>query len=116
MGNSRARDAYEAKLDPGFSRPQTDSSLEFFIREKYEGLRYAKDGFRLPRAAERIEWLEELLAGKAGKRKQSNPAETFVPTLAKPPGFIGPPRVDAPKAGLGATISTMQARTDLLGT
>ncbi|CAF3619703.1 unnamed protein product [Adineta steineri] len=36
MGNSRARAVYEANLPDGFRRPQSDSTLEAFIRAKYE--------------------------------------------------------------------------------
>ncbi|CAF4159949.1 unnamed protein product, partial [Rotaria magnacalcarata] len=36
MGNSRARAIYEANLPDGFRRPQADSTLESFIRAKYE--------------------------------------------------------------------------------
>ncbi|CAF1402794.1 unnamed protein product [Adineta ricciae] len=36
MGNSRARAVYEANLPDGFRRPQSDSTLETFIRSKYE--------------------------------------------------------------------------------
>lgn len=40
MGNSRARAVYEANLPDSFRRPQTDSSLENFIRAKYEHKKY----------------------------------------------------------------------------
>lgn len=40
MGNSRARAVYEAILPDGFRRPQTDCSLESFIRAKYEHKKY----------------------------------------------------------------------------
>ncbi|CAF3190361.1 unnamed protein product [Rotaria sp. Silwood2] len=40
MGNNRARAVYEANLPTGFRRPQTDSSLESFIRAKYEQRRW----------------------------------------------------------------------------
>lgn len=40
MGNSRARAVYEAQLPDGFRRPQSDSSLETFIRAKYEHKKY----------------------------------------------------------------------------
>lgn len=40
MGNSRARAVYEANLPDSFRRPQTDSSLEQFIRAKYEARKY----------------------------------------------------------------------------
>ncbi|CAB4060238.1 SMAP [Lepeophtheirus salmonis] len=40
MGNSRARAVYEANLPEDFRRPQTESSLETFIRAKYEKKKY----------------------------------------------------------------------------
>lgn len=40
MGNSRARQIYEAKLPADFVRPQTDEELEVFIRDKYEHKKY----------------------------------------------------------------------------
>lgn len=40
MGNSKARAVYEANLPDDFRRPQTDSSLEAFIRSKYEQKKY----------------------------------------------------------------------------
>ncbi|EFX68574.1 hypothetical protein DAPPUDRAFT_62980, partial [Daphnia pulex] len=40
MGNSRARAVYEANLPDSFRRPQTDSTLEGFIRENYEAKKH----------------------------------------------------------------------------
>ena len=40
MGNRKAKLIYEALLPENFRRPQTDSSLEQFIRAKYEHKRY----------------------------------------------------------------------------
>ncbi|XP_073482856.1 stromal membrane-associated protein 1 isoform X3 [Aquarana catesbeiana] len=40
MGNTRARVFYEANLPENFRRPQTDQSVEFFIRDKYERKKY----------------------------------------------------------------------------
>ncbi|KAI1894780.1 hypothetical protein AGOR_G00119270 [Albula goreensis] len=40
MGNTRARRLYEANLPENFRRPQTDQSVEFFIRDKYERKKY----------------------------------------------------------------------------
>eukprot|EP00096_Caligus_rogercresseyi_P013928 TRINITY_DN6498_c0_g1_i1.p1 TRINITY_DN6498_c0_g1~~TRINITY_DN6498_c0_g1_i1.p1 ORF type:complete len:435 (-),score=158.49 TRINITY_DN6498_c0_g1_i1:1169-2473(-) len=40
MGNSRARAVYEANLPEDFRRPQGESSLETFIRAKYEKKKY----------------------------------------------------------------------------
>ncbi|XP_070555754.1 stromal membrane-associated protein 1-like isoform X6 [Ptychodera flava] len=49
MGNKKARDIYEAHLPHDFRRPQTDSSLEHFIRCKYEKKLY-KDKNYVPSA------------------------------------------------------------------
>lgn len=40
MGNTKARKLYEAILPENFRRPQTDQSVEFFIRDKYERKKY----------------------------------------------------------------------------
>ncbi|KAL4639965.1 stromal membrane-associated protein 1 isoform X2 [Arapaima gigas] len=40
MGNTRARQLYEANLPESFRRPQTDQAVEFFIRDKYERKKY----------------------------------------------------------------------------
>ncbi|XP_019952038.1 stromal membrane-associated protein 1-like isoform X12 [Paralichthys olivaceus] len=40
MGNSRARQLYEAHLPESFRRPQTDQAVEVFIRDKYERKKY----------------------------------------------------------------------------
>lgn len=49
MGNSRARAVYEATLPDSWRRPQTDSSLENFIRAKYQQKKYiAKEWVQPP--------------------------------------------------------------------
>ncbi|XP_054460435.1 stromal membrane-associated protein 1-like isoform X2 [Anoplopoma fimbria] len=40
MGNTNARQLYEANLPESFRRPQTDQAVEFFIRDKYEKKKY----------------------------------------------------------------------------
>ncbi|XP_077438869.1 stromal membrane-associated protein 1-like [Vanacampus margaritifer] len=40
MGNGRAKQLYEAHLPENFSRPQTDQTVELFIRDKYERKKY----------------------------------------------------------------------------
>lgn len=40
MGNAKARAVYESELPSVFRRPQTDQSLEQFIRAKYESKRF----------------------------------------------------------------------------
>lgn len=90
MGNSRARAVYEANLPDNFRRPQTDSSLESFIRAKYEHKKYiAREWVPLP--LPKVNWEkeidEEIERQKRKKktsleRKQANMVE--VPQLPKP--------------------------------
>uniref|UniRef100_A0A671P5A2 Stromal membrane-associated protein 1-like n=1 Tax=Sinocyclocheilus anshuiensis TaxID=1608454 RepID=A0A671P5A2_9TELE len=40
MGNTKARQLYEAHLPENFRRLQTDQAVEFFIRDKYERKKY----------------------------------------------------------------------------
>uniref|UniRef100_A0A8C5QWS6 Small ArfGAP 1 n=1 Tax=Leptobrachium leishanense TaxID=445787 RepID=A0A8C5QWS6_9ANUR len=40
IGNTKARALYEGNLPENFRRPQTDQSVEFFIRDKYERKKY----------------------------------------------------------------------------
>ncbi|KAM4614954.1 stromal membrane-associated protein 1 [Polymixia lowei] len=40
MGNTQARQLYEAHLPDTFRRPQTDQAVEIFIRDKYERKKY----------------------------------------------------------------------------
>nr|CAG4650173.1 EOG090X06Q2 [Sida crystallina] len=59
MGNSRARAVYEANLPDNFKRPQTDSSLESFIRAKYETKKYiAKEWVQPPPV--KVSWDAEI--------------------------------------------------------
>ncbi|XP_026992069.1 stromal membrane-associated protein 1 isoform X3 [Tachysurus fulvidraco] len=56
MGNTKARQLYEAHLPDNFRRPQTDQAVEFFIRDKYEKKKYydknpATDSFKSSDAA-----------------------------------------------------------------
>jgi hypothetical protein len=48
MGNSKARAVYEANLPDNFRRPQTDSTLEAFIRSKYEQRKYIAKEWSAP--------------------------------------------------------------------
>ncbi|XP_018120994.1 stromal membrane-associated protein 1 isoform X3 [Xenopus laevis] len=48
MGNTRARQKYEANLQENFRRPQTDQSVEFFIRDKYERKKYYDKNATVP--------------------------------------------------------------------
>jgi stromal membrane-associated protein len=48
MGNAKAKAVYEAELPNLFRRPQTDQSLEQFIRAKYDSKRYILKGWIPP--------------------------------------------------------------------
>ncbi|KAL0277735.1 UNVERIFIED_CONTAM: hypothetical protein PYX00_004920 [Menopon gallinae] len=94
MGNSRARAVYEATLPDSWRRPQTDSSLESFIRAKYQHKKYiAKEWVQPP--LPKVDWDKELdeEAERQKKRKKEKPvqtvvkkpiSETTVPALPKP--------------------------------
>lgn len=55
MGNSRARAVYEANLPDSFRRPQSDSSLEGFIRAKYEQKKYIAKEW-VPPTLPKVNW------------------------------------------------------------
>lgn len=60
MGNSRGRAVYEANVPDNFRRPQTDSSLESFIRAKYEQKKYiAKEWVPTP-IPTKVDWEKEM--------------------------------------------------------
>lgn len=59
MGNSRARAIYEAQLPDGFRRPQTDASLESFVRAKYEHKKYMAREY-VPSTPAVVNWDKEI--------------------------------------------------------
>lgn len=59
MGNSRARAVYEANLPDNFRRPQNDSSLESFIRAKYEHKKYIAREW-VPPTMPKVNWEKEI--------------------------------------------------------
>ncbi|KAK0179252.1 hypothetical protein PV327_008058 [Microctonus hyperodae] len=89
MGNSRARAVYEANLPDTFRRPQTDCSLESFIRAKYEHKKYIAREW-VPPPLPKVNWDKELddEADKLRKRKKegikSNTNQSTLPLVKKP--------------------------------
>ncbi|XP_064171863.1 stromal membrane-associated protein 1-like isoform X3 [Anguilla rostrata] len=72
MGNTRARQMYEASLPDSFRRPQTDQAVEFFIRDKYERKKYHdKNAASVPSPQKREEPQPEP---KASPAKSAEPA------------------------------------------
>ncbi|KAK6622333.1 hypothetical protein RUM44_002144 [Polyplax serrata] len=119
MGNSRARAVYEATLPDSWRRPQTDSSLENFIRAKYQHKRYIAKEW-VPPPLPKVDWEKELdeEADRQKKRKKEKPvptvtrkplADTTVPALPKPNS--------SPKASRTKieTTNKSAAAVDLLG-
>lgn len=68
VGNSVAKAIYEANIPQNFRRPQTDSSLEAFIRAKYEHKRYIDKELVPPKADPR-----DLLTEIENSRKKLSP-------------------------------------------
>lgn len=90
MGNSRARAVYEANLPDNFRRPQNDSSLESFIRAKYEHKKYIAREW-VPPALPKVNWekeIDEEMEKQKRKKKtilEKKPlANVEVPQLPKP--------------------------------
>merc|ERR1719435_201620 len=52
MGNSKARAVYEANLPDDFKRPQTDSAVESFVRQKYEKKKFVASEWVATKAPE----------------------------------------------------------------
>ncbi|KAJ8389833.1 hypothetical protein AAFF_G00113020 [Aldrovandia affinis] len=72
MGNTRARQTFEANLPDNFRRPQTDQAVEFFIRDKYERKKYYdKNAASVPSPQKRDEPQPDP---KASPAKSSEPA------------------------------------------
>ncbi|XP_063975325.1 stromal membrane-associated protein 1 isoform X2 [Diachasmimorpha longicaudata] len=121
MGNSRARAVYEANLPDTFRRPQTDCSLESFIRAKYEHKKYIAREW-VPPTPPKVNWDKELddEAEKQRRRKKEGSKSSttqsqfpsvkkpeVVPQLPKPRSSVSPKPSRASNNG-GATL-------DLLG-
>ncbi|XP_076628413.1 stromal membrane-associated protein 1 [Colletes latitarsis] len=119
MGNSRARAVYEANLPDNFLRPQTDCSLESFIRAKYEHKRYiAREWVPLP--LPKVNWDKELdeEAERQRRRKKENSKTTnnqsILPPVKKPEVV---PQLPKPKSSVSPKLNRANNTTtlDLLG-
>lgn len=95
MGNSRARAVYEANLPDNFRRPQNDSSLESFIRAKYEHKKYIAREW-VPPQLPKVNWekeIEEELE-KQKRKKKNNLADSDKKTLVN---SVDVPQIPKPK-------------------
>lgn len=84
-GNGWAKEMYEAKLPKEYRRPQTDSSLEYFIRDKYEKKKYISPVEIPLRPLTGLGLLEDEVPKK---RKSERPKEgVSVVSIPKPRGL-----------------------------
>ncbi|GFY78845.1 stromal membrane-associated protein 1 [Trichonephila inaurata madagascariensis] len=98
MGNSQARAVYEANLPESFRRPQTDSSLEAFIRAKYEQKKYIAKEWVPPPAPKPAFDIEEEKRKEREKKKKSSKSSTGIeiPALSQLPAALPRPHSIAP--------------------
>ncbi|XP_014674574.1 PREDICTED: stromal membrane-associated protein 1-like isoform X3 [Priapulus caudatus] len=121
MGNSRARAVYEANLPDGFRRPQTDSSsLEAFIRQKYEQKRYiAKEWVPPARPTGKAILLASEDADKKKPRSRPTPkvaSEPYLPSLvAKSRQRASSSDNESLKMPTAASVNKENNSADLLG-
>lgn len=119
MGNSRARAVYEANLPDSFRRPQTDCSLESFIRAKYEHKKYiAREWVPVP--LPKVNWdkeLDEEVERQRRRKKEGNKTTNQNPLPAvKKPEIV--PQLPKPKSSVSPKPSKLTNNTatlDLLG-
>jgi len=134
MGNSKGRAVYEANIPDDFRRPQTDSAVEAFIRQKYEKKKFiaaewvatkppdvpvgwddaAGGGFDM----KKVEFKKlQLPAGRGGGGTNSS-ASTSPRAEAKTVVSSAPPvslTVSLPPLTTTTTTSANSTVTDLLG-
>lgn len=122
MGNSRARAVYEALLPDGFRRPQTDSSLEAFVRAKYEQKKYlAREWVQPP--TPKVDWDKEIDEELEKQKKKKKTNTNKIPTVvANPKPETIPQLLPKPNAKLSSSpVSTRTSdrtksvNADLLG-
>ncbi|XP_076239144.1 stromal membrane-associated protein 1 [Calliopsis andreniformis] len=119
MGNSRARAVYEANLPDSFRRPQTDCSLESFIRAKYEHKKYIAREW-VPPPLPKVNWDKELdeEAERQRRRKKDSSKtsnnQTILPPVKKPEVV---PQLPKPKSSVSPkpNRANNSATLDLLG-
>nr|CAG4649351.1 EOG090X06Q2 [Scapholeberis mucronata] len=132
MGNSRARAVYEANLPDSFRRPQTDSTLESFIRAKYEAKRYIAKEWVCPPPV-KVSWDAEIemeLKRKKDSKAKTNGSSPFPVELPNPSCSRSRPSEATPTSSgssasakepapveqpLPAPTKTSSAAQDLLG-
>lgn len=120
MGNCRGRAVYEASLPEDFRRPQTDSAVEAFVRQKYEKKKYLQTNWSPTKPPEfPVGWdggEDALAAGSKAKpevtKKVVLPARSpTAPVTSRPAPKASP----QPPRPVTAPSLPSSASTDLLG-
>lgn len=117
MGNSRARAVYEANLPDSFRRPQTDCSLESFIRAKYEHKKYIAREW-VPPPLPTVNWdkeLDEEAEKQRRRKKESQKSVTSALPPVKKPEVV--PQIPKPRSSVSPKPNrpNNSATLDLLG-
>ncbi|XP_034544354.1 stromal membrane-associated protein 1-like [Notolabrus celidotus] len=117
MGNTRARQLYEANLPESFRRPQTDQAVEFFIRDKYEKKKYYGKNVTNGSSPKDVKKEKEPERGSKAsytKSEESRPIPKISPAKTSEPSvnLLG---LDAPTAAStnNGSMSTSQSSNDL---
>lgn len=97
MGNSRARAVYEANLPDNFRRPQSDSSLESFIRAKYEHKKYIAREW-VPPQIPKVDWEKEIDEEIERQKRKKKAAAADKKTAIKLPTATEVPQLPKPKS------------------
>lgn len=123
MGNSKARAVYEANLPDSFRRPQMDSSLEAFVRAKYEQKKYiAKEWVAPPPPPPAFDIEEEKRKEKEKKKTKtvfkmqpnsSSPVDVQTNPLPRPHSNVTSTTINSEKVVLDSQAKKLSA--DLLG-
>ncbi|CAM2710396.1 unnamed protein product [Rotaria socialis] len=103
MGNSRARAVYEANLPDGFRRPQGDSTLESFIRAKYEQRKWIAKEWIPPAITVPIDLIESETNQRRTETKSD--IERVEKNVAKLKPFAVPVSISKPVQQITKTVS-----------
>ncbi|XP_046385405.1 stromal membrane-associated protein 1-like isoform X2 [Ischnura elegans] len=110
MGNSRARAVYEANLPDGFRRPQSDSSLEAFVRAKYEARKYVAREWVPPQPPAKVDWDKELEAEAKKKREAKRRGGSQSSQLSSSPSSSTGNVTQSPSSSPAANTSATERR------
>lgn len=105
MGNSRARAVYEANLPDNFRRPQNDSSLESFIRAKYEHKKYIAKEW-VPPPLPKVNWEKEIDEEMERQKRKKNKYDGKVQIKLS---NVEIPQIPKPKSSSTASTITTSA-------